>query len=66
MIAEPTKAKTELPQVSRRNNETPYSVVQRFALIAVSDRIASDKKAAEKLSAIRTIECTKKEDSTDE
>ncbi len=67
MIAKPTTATTkELPQVSRRNNESPYSAVQRFALIAISDRIACDTKAVEKLSTIKVIECNKEEDSTNE
>lgn len=66
MIAEPTKAKTELPQISRRNNESPYSAVQRFTLAVVSNRVAGDKEIAEKLSTIKTIECNKEEDSTNE
>lgn len=66
MIAEPTEAKTELPQISRKNNESPYNTVQRFTLIAVSDRIAGDKKAADKLRTIKTIECSREEDSTNE
>jgi len=66
MIAEPTKAKTELRQISRRNNESAYSVVQRFIQIVVGNRVEGDKKIVERLHTIKSIECNKEEDSTNE